>query len=79
MNNNELKLVLSEAILVGKVGSVQPTLPGGLIQKKGGFKYLGVYLGNSEFLNKNWKGAVEHVKRRLSIWKWLVSWMFCRG
>ncbi|KAK3548546.1 hypothetical protein QTP70_014505 [Hemibagrus guttatus] len=45
----------SEAILVGEWGGGQPTLPGGLAWKRGGFKYLGVYLGTNEFLNKNWK------------------------
>ncbi|KAK3554575.1 hypothetical protein QTP70_025529 [Hemibagrus guttatus] len=42
----------SEAILVGEWGREQTTLPGGLLWKKGSFKYLGVYLGNNEFLNK---------------------------
>ncbi|KAK3519527.1 hypothetical protein QTP70_034596 [Hemibagrus guttatus] len=51
----------SEAILVGEWGGGQPTLPGGLAWKRGGFKYLGVYLGTNEFLNKNWEGSVEHV------------------
>ncbi|KAK3552296.1 hypothetical protein QTP86_009436 [Hemibagrus guttatus] len=58
----------SEAILVGEWGGERPTLPGGL-EENNGFKYLGVYLGNNEFLNKNWEGTVEHVKGRLSRWK----------
>ncbi|KAK3564452.1 hypothetical protein QTP86_022642 [Hemibagrus guttatus] len=69
----------SEAILVGEWGGEQPTLPGGLVWKKDGFKYLGVYLGNNEFLNKNWEGTVEHVKGRLSRWKRLVARMSYRG
>ncbi|KAK3539877.1 hypothetical protein QTP70_015780, partial [Hemibagrus guttatus] len=69
----------SEAILVGEWGGERPTLPGGLVWKKDGFKYLGVYLGNNEFLNKNWEGTVEHVKDRLSRWKRLVPRMSYRG
>ncbi|KAK3528245.1 hypothetical protein QTP86_027962, partial [Hemibagrus guttatus] len=69
----------SEAILVGEWGGERPTLPGGLVWEKDGFKYLGVYLGNNGFLNKNWEGTVEHVKGRLSKWKWLVPRMSYRG
>ncbi|KAK3569559.1 hypothetical protein QTP86_000980 [Hemibagrus guttatus] len=49
----------SEAILVGEWGGGKPSLPGGLAWKRGGFKYLGVYLGTNEFLNKYWEGSVE--------------------
>ncbi|KAK3567956.1 hypothetical protein QTP86_027412 [Hemibagrus guttatus] len=69
----------SEAILVGEWGGGQPSLPGGLVWKRGGFKYLGVYLGTNEFLNKNWEGSAEHVKGRLSRWKRLVPKMSYRG
>ncbi|KAK3522473.1 hypothetical protein QTP86_013341 [Hemibagrus guttatus] len=69
----------SEAILVGEWGGGQPTLPGGLVWKRGGFKYLGVYLGTNEFLNKIWEGSVEHVKGRLSRWKRLVPKISYRG
>ncbi|KAK3524871.1 hypothetical protein QTP86_010601 [Hemibagrus guttatus] len=62
-----------EAILVGEWGGGQPSLPGGLAWKRGGFKYLGVYLG------KNWEGSVAHVKGRLSRWKRLVLKMSYRG
>ncbi|KAK3512946.1 hypothetical protein QTP70_031693, partial [Hemibagrus guttatus] len=69
----------SEAILVGEWGGERPTLPGGLVWKKDGFNYLGVYLGNNEFLNKNCEGTVEHVKGRLSRWKRPVPRMSFRG
>ncbi|KAK3528905.1 hypothetical protein QTP70_012070 [Hemibagrus guttatus] len=69
----------SEAILVGEWGGGQPSLPGGLVWKRGGFKYLGVYLGTNEFLNKNWEGSVEHVRGRLSRWKRLVPKMSYGG
>ncbi|KAK3562923.1 hypothetical protein QTP86_011448 [Hemibagrus guttatus] len=69
----------SEAILVGEWGGERPTLPGGLVWKKDSFKYLGVYLGNNEFLNKKWEGTVENVTGRLSRWKRLVPRMSYRG
>ncbi|KAK3531402.1 hypothetical protein QTP70_018192 [Hemibagrus guttatus] len=75
----EVNWAKSEAILVWEWGGQRPTLPGGLVWKKDGFKYLGVYLGNNEFLNKNWEGTVEHVKGRLSRWKRLVPRMSYRG
>ncbi|KAK3568147.1 hypothetical protein QTP86_032001 [Hemibagrus guttatus] len=79
LSSAKVNWVKSEAILVGEWGGERPTLPGGLVWKKDGFKYLGVYLGNNEFLNKNWEGSVEHVKGRLSRWKRLVPKMSYRG
>ncbi|KAK3546765.1 hypothetical protein QTP70_035205, partial [Hemibagrus guttatus] len=79
LSSAKVNWVKSEAILVGEWGGERPTLPGGLVWKKDGFKYLGVYLGNIEFLNKNWEGTVEHVKGRLSRWKWLIPRMSYRG
>lgn len=37
----------SEAILIGKWLHGQPSLPTGLKWSRGGFKYLGVYLGEN--------------------------------
>lgn len=42
----------SEAAAFGNWEKGLPTLPGGLSWNKKGFKYLGVYLGNSEMLQK---------------------------
>ncbi|KAK3546934.1 hypothetical protein QTP86_005124 [Hemibagrus guttatus] len=75
MDGHQVNWTKSEAILVGEWGGGQPTLPGGLAWKRGGFKYLGVYLGTNEFLNKNWEGSLEHMKGRLSRWKRLVPKM----
>ncbi|KAK3522076.1 hypothetical protein QTP70_022608, partial [Hemibagrus guttatus] len=79
LSSTKVNWTKSEAILVGEWGGGQPSLPGGLAWKRGGFKYLGVYLGTNEFLNKNWEGSVEHVKGRLSRWKRLVPKMSYRG
>ncbi|XP_053533103.1 transposon TX1 uncharacterized 149 kDa protein isoform X1 [Ictalurus punctatus] len=79
LSSAKVKWVKSEAILVGEWGGGQPTLPAGLAWKEGGFKYLGVYLGSTEFLNKNWEDVVEKIKGRLNRWKWLVPKMSYRG
>lgn len=77
LSSAKINWAKSEAIFFG--GVRQPTLPGGLVWKKGGFKYMDVYLGSTEFLNKNWEGSVKHNKGRLSKWKWLVPKMSYRG
>ncbi|KAK3569358.1 hypothetical protein QTP86_026787, partial [Hemibagrus guttatus] len=73
LSSEKVNWAKSGAILVGEGGGERPTLPGGLVWKKDGFKYLGVYLGSNEFLKQNWEGSVEHVKGRLSRWKRLVQ------
>lgn len=68
----------SEAILVGE--SLQGlSLPGGLVWNRGGFKYLGVFLGDSHYVQKNWDDTVEKVKGRLNKWRWLLPKMSYRG
>lgn len=57
----------------------QLRLPGGLVWKKGALKYLGVFLGNEMFLQKNWDNVLEKVKGRLMKWKWLLPKMSYRG
>lgn len=44
---------------VGKWEQGLPNLPGGMIWKKGGIKYLGIYLGDATSQKKNWDGLVE--------------------
>lgn len=55
------------------------SLPDGLLWCKGGFKYLGVYLGDEVTVQKNWEGIVEKVKGRLDKCEWLVSNMSYKG
>lgn len=69
----------SEALAVGKWSGGLPKLPGGLGWKRDGIKYLGVYLGSEEVVNKNWEGLLEKMTGRLKKWKWLLSQMSFRG
>ncbi len=69
----------SEALLVGNWSGDLPTLPGGLLWKRGGLKYLGVYLGNESFIKRNWEGLFEKIKGRLEKRKWLLPQMSYRG
>lgn len=69
----------SEAVMVGDQLGDRLRLPGGLIWNKGGFKYLGVFLGNETFLLKNWDNILEKVKGRLTKWRWLLPKMSYRG
>lgn len=66
-------------MLLGKWKEKIPDLPGGLIWKRNGFKYLGVYLGDEATVQKNWEGVIEKIKGRLERWKWLKSAMSYRG
>ncbi|KAI4890612.1 hypothetical protein NFI96_004370 [Prochilodus magdalenae] len=69
----------SEAFLVGEWRGEEPRLPDGLHWKRGGFKYLGVYLGDGDFMKKNWEDVLERIKGRLMKWQWLVPKMSYRG
>lgn len=69
----------SEAFLLGEWLGNLPVLPNGLNWKRGGFKYLGVYLGDSNFIQKNWEGIIEKMKGRLMKWKWLLPHLSYRG
>lgn len=69
----------SEAILVGHWLQGAPKLPNDLKWSTGGFKYLGLFLGDDSTVQKNWDDAFEIVKGRLSKWKWLIPKMSYRG
>ena len=68
----------SEALAVGRSAGL-PHLPGGLSWRRGGLKYLGVYLGDYQTVEKNWEGVVEKVEGRLAKWRWLLPQMSYRG
>lgn len=54
-------------------------LPGKLIWKTGGFKYLGGFLGDRSVVLKNWENVLEEVKGRLLKWKWVRAKLSYRG
>lgn len=68
----------SDAMIRGKWKNGFPILPGGLNWKKGGLKYLGVYLEVS-VQQKNWDGIIEKMEGRLKKWRLIHSQMSFRG
>ncbi len=44
------------------MGGGLPKLPGQMRWKRGGFKYLGVFLGDEVAQQKNWEGIVEKIE-----------------
>ena len=69
----------STAMLVGKWSDGGPSLPDSLHWTREGFKYLGVFLGDEKFIQKNFEGSVEKIKGRLHNWKFLISKLSYRG
>ena len=68
----------SEDLLVGDWGGRPPSLPGGLMWRRDGLKYLGVYLGNYVIV-KNWEGLVDKVKGHLEKCRWILPHLSYRG
>lgn len=54
-----------DAVLLGKWKDRTPDFTGGLIWKRSGLKYLGVYLGDEATVQKNWKGVIEKITGHL--------------
>ena len=79
LSSAEVNWGKSEAIWVGEWEKRCTGLSGGMVWKKEGFKYLGVYLGDDVFVQKNWEGVLEKVKFRLGKWKWLLPQLSYRG
>ncbi|XP_063765417.1 transposon TX1 uncharacterized 149 kDa protein [Eleginops maclovinus] len=69
----------SEALAVGAGHFHGLVLPGGLVWKRGGLKYLGVYLGDETFCLQNWDGLVEKVEGRLKKWMWILPYLSFKG
>lgn len=69
----------SQALLIVNWSKGKLSLPDGLNWETGGFKYLGVYLGDEMSIQKNWEGVVEKVKGKLDKWKWLIPKMSYKG
>ncbi|KAI7801458.1 pol-like protein [Triplophysa rosa] len=79
ISSAKVNWVKSDALICGKWMNGVPTLPGGLIWKKGGIKYLGVYLGDASTQHKNWDGIMEKMEGRLQKWKWIYAQLSFRG
>ncbi len=69
----------SDALAIGKWEEGLPKLPGHMIWKRGGNKYLGVFLGDEVAQQKNWEGVVEKIEGRLKKWSWIHPKMSFRG
>ncbi len=65
LSSAKINWAKSEALLIGDWKRVLFSLPPGLVWKRGGFKYLGVFLGDEVTVQKNWEGLLEKVKGRL--------------
>lgn len=56
-----------------------PKLPSGLIWSQDGFKYLGVFHGDENFLRQNFEHITEKVKGRLDKWIFLAKTLSYKG
>jgi len=52
-----------------------PTLPGGMLWKMDGFKYLGIHLGTTSYMQRNWDGFLDNMKQKLSRWKGMLQFL----
>lgn len=69
----------SQALMCGNGTGKSIRLPDGIPWLRGGFKYLGVFLGDEHTVQKNWDGIVDKVKGRLAKWKWLAPKLSYKG
>ena len=69
----------SEALAVGEWREGLPVLPQGLLWRRDGFKYLGLFLGNENTEKKNWENLEQRIESKLEKWRWLHSHMSYRG
>ncbi len=69
----------SNALLIGNWEGGNPILPGGLLWKRDGLKYLGIFVGNDFFMLKNWEGMAAKVIGRLKKWRWLLPQLSFTG
>ncbi len=69
----------SEAISFGAELVKKTVLPNWLSWVKGGFKYLGVFLGDYSFVCRNWDNVLEKIEGRLKKWKWILPHMSFKG
>lgn len=69
-----------EGLIAGQWKEKQvPKLPENLQWGRTGIKYLGLYLGDENYMQKNWEGLVEKVSAKLSKWTWVLPQLSYRG
>lgn len=59
----------SEAVMVGERLGERLSLPAELTWRKGGLRYLGVFLGDETTVKKNWDSVIDKIKSRLNKWR----------
>ena len=69
----------SEALAVGEGVATGVKLPGGLVWKRGGIKYLGVFVGSKDYMKKNWENTLEIVEGRVRKWRWIFPKLSYKG
>ena len=69
----------SEAVALGAWKNGFLRLPGGLSWKTDGLKYLGVFIGHSDFMYKNWDGVLDKLQNKLNKWRWVLPQLSYRG
>ncbi len=77
---NDFNVLSSAKINWGKIEAIsfgaelvkKTVLPNGLSWVKGGFKYLGVFLGDHSFVCRNWDNVLGKIEGRLKKWKWIL-------
>ena len=69
----------SEALAVGEWSGGLPVLPQNMLWKKDGLKYLGVFLGNTSIVLRNWEDVIGKIEGKLSKWRWLLPQMSFKG
>ena len=69
----------SEALAVGEGVASGVKLPGGLVWKRGGIKYLGVFVGSMDYMKRKWENTLEIVEGSVRKWRWIFPKLSCKG
>ena len=56
-----------------------PPLPENLEWKTEGVTYLGISLGSTQFVKKNWEGMIDEIKKKLNMWKRALPHLSVKG
>ena len=69
----------SEALAIGEGVAAGVKLPGGLVWKRGGIKYFGVFVGRKDYMKRNWENTLEIVEGGVRKWRWIFSKLSYKG